>query len=178
MREGPLRPGALGLYARLGSGGGGVRSYGMKSKIRLSSSNTGLVRAGGAVVVVVVRIVGAEVVVVESLVALTGVELTISEAPFFCKSGAVALVLINPGVADWLVGVKATLLKMAPKVLSIELGRSPREKTGRSSKDRPAIGATVARRGLRRTSPASLSERAAQRVGKAVAAHSSSNNVA
>lgn len=37
---------------------------------------------------------------------------------------------------DWFVE-KATLLKMAPRVLSMELGLSPREKTGRSSKDKP-----------------------------------------
>ena len=37
---------------------------------------------------------------------------------------------------DWLVE-KATLLKMAPRVLSMELGLSPREKTGRSSRDMP-----------------------------------------
>ena len=150
----------------------------MKSKMRLSNSKTGLVRVTGVVGVVVVLVVGGGVVVMTSSVPLTEATLTSSEAVFFCNSGIVALLLFNTGVADWLVGVKATLLKIAPRVLSIELGRSPREKTGRSSSDKPPIGATVARRGLRGMSPSSLSDRAAQQVGKAVAAHNSSNNVA
>jgi len=48
---------------------------------------------------------------------------------------------------------KATLLKMAPRVLSMELGRSPREKTGRSSRDNPWRGAEVAGARCKRRSP-------------------------
>lgn len=52
IRDGPLNPGTLGLYWRLGSDGVGVRSYGIKSKTRVSNSNTGLDRMGTNVLMI------------------------------------------------------------------------------------------------------------------------------
>ena len=82
---------------------------------------------GAAVVVLVVEVVPA---VVELLVPFWTVELLLS--------GFTMLTMISLGFAVWFdAAEKATLLKMAPRVLSMELGRSPLEKTGKSSRESP-----------------------------------------
>lgn len=83
---------------------------------------------GAAVVVLVVEVVPA---VVELLVPFWTVEL-------LELSGFTMLTMISLGFAVWFdAAEKATLLKMAPRVLSMELGRSPLEKTGKSSRESP-----------------------------------------
>jgi len=128
----------------------------MKSKIRVSNSKTGLERTDGAgdvappSLIAVVTDDVVDVVVVDA----SGVDAETEDVPLLegeeddeaLRSSALSKrfsVFLTGGAGpageaepDWFVE-KATLLKMAPRVLSMELGLSPREKTGRSSKDKP-----------------------------------------
>lgn len=161
IRDGPLSPGTLGLYWRLieSEAGAGVRSYGMKSKTRVSNSKTGLDRIDDNVLLPVgvpvdVVVMPDSVAVLRPVVVDVVVLVAAAAAAAAIKSTPVdeSWILVAVSTLSWLEGAsrttdpvgepealaaeKATLLKMAPNVLSMELGLSPREKTGRSRSDK------------------------------------------
>lgn len=61
---------------------------------------------------------------------------TIPDSSFLLPDEETTTATDPPLGPEALLAEKATLLKMAPSVLSMELGLSPREKTGRSSSDK------------------------------------------
>lgn len=161
IRDGPLSPGTLRLYWRLAVSGIGVRSYGMKSKTRVSNSNTGFDRIDVMLLLGVIDsavVVDGDTVVVvvvvdedgspnddDTLASVASMSVLSSTASSFLLP--LPTTATDPALGpEALLAEKATLLKMAPRVLSMELGLSPREKTGRSRSDKLwSSGADVTR---------------------------------